>query len=71
MTQELWTPEIFLALVNNAVDIIIRCDLGLASFRVLDDRSPSQICGEIGLIGDRAPRSRYSDCKGSDAVCSE
>lgn len=57
--------------MNNAVDIAIRCDLGLASFRVPDDRSPLQICGEIGSIGDRARRSRYSDCRGSDAVCSE
>jgi hypothetical protein len=62
--------QIFLALMNNAVDIIIRCDLGLALFRVPDD-TPPQICGEIGSIGDRAPRSRYSDCKGSEAVCSE
>jgi len=57
--------------MNNAVDIVIRCDLGLASFRVPDDRSPPQIYGGIGSIGDRASRSRYSDYKGSDAVCSE
>jgi hypothetical protein len=56
--------------MNNAVDIITRRDLGLASFRV-PDRPPPHICGEIGLIGDGAQRSRYSDRKGSGAVCSE